>query len=342
MVLDQFFRLAGPDREDARVWNLVFLGRQRSFLCVANENGLLLARPLPEDLSDGADPDEYLGRLTTEIERSVFFARQSEGSPRVDRIVICGDRDRGQRLVERLQDDDTHAAEFWDLTGAVDPGDHDVDVDDQILLAMAALASAGATVNVAPAASRSLIGRVGGRRLGLAVATAAVAVVPLLTVGSVITDRVQETYLADARERLVVATELAEQAAAIYAREQALRARELYLDEYAGGRQDLDGVLLLIAGLTPPEVRYRDLQLTGGRGRVRLDLTGESTAPTVSEAQQAFMTFHAALGAAPQLRALGEPRELEILEVEEGDTRRKTVRFALNYELVAAPDRKDG
>jgi len=341
LVLDQFFRLAGPGREDLRVWNLVFVGDRFSFLCVANRASLLLSRPLPRDLSAGADPEEYLDRLVTEVERSVFFARQSEGSPQVDRVMVCGQPAIASALVARLQEAE-EPAEAWDLATVLDPGAFPVTVDDYLLVAAAALAGQGVALNLAPAASRQLLGPVARRRTVLATTAAAAAVVPLLMIGGLVTARVQDSYLEAATARLEEATVQAETAAQVYARERLLRAREDYLAAYLSDRRDLDGVLRHIAGLTPPQVRYRDLQLVKRASHVHLYLVGESTAASVTEAQRAFMTFHAALGEAPQLRAIGEPRELEILDRDDAGNQRKTVRFALDYELVATPAGEEG
>ncbi len=341
LVLDQLFRLAGPDHDELRVWNLVFVGETTSFLCVANHHSLLLSRPLPHDLSAGADAEEYLDRLVTEVERSVFFARQSEGSPQVDRVVICGDPAVAGRLTARLQDEAERTAMHWDLTAVIDPAGQEVAADDQLLLAAAALAGVGVPVNLAPAATRPLLGPTARRRLVLGAGAAALALLPLLVAGAVLTDHAQQRYLAEARARLTTATTQAELAAEIYDRERLLRAREDHVASYLAGRRDLAGALRHIAGLTPPEVRYRDLQLVRRADLVLLHLTGESTAGTLAAAQQAFMDFHAAMAGARQLRALGEPRELEIIEVDQEGRRRKTVRFAVDYELTIQPDQEE-
>lgn len=341
LVLDQLFRLAGPDHDELRVWNLVFVGKTGSFLCVANHHSLLLSRPLPHDLSVGTDPEEYLDRLVTEVERSVFFARQSEGSPEVDRVVVCGEASVAARLTERLEEEAGRTAVHWDLAAVIDPAGQEVAADDQLLLAAAALAGAGAPINLAPAATRPLLGPVARRRVLVGVATAAVTALPLLLAGAVLTDQVQQRFLDGARERLTAATVQAEMAAEIYDRERLLRAREDHVAAYLEERRDLAGALRHIAGLTPPEVRYQDLQLVRRADLLLLHLTGESTAGTLAAAQRAFMDFHAAMAEARQLRPLGEPRELEIIEVDQDGRRRKTVRFAVDYELVVRADMEE-
>jgi hypothetical protein len=341
LVLDQFFRLAGPDREGLRVWNLVFLGQEQSFLCVASERCLLLSRPLPRGATAGADKAEHLDRLVTEVERSVFFARQSAGTPTVDRLVVCGEPELAAQLVTRLQEGE-HPAVRWDLGAVLDPGDHDLTADDQLLVAAAVLAAGRPTVNLAPPRRRQLLGAGGRRRLQLALATAAVAAVPVITGGSLLTDRVQERYLEDAQARLGRATERAEEAATYYARQRVLQRRQDILTSYVQERPDLAGVLRRIARLTPPEIRYRDLQVARRAGGLRLFLTGESAAASLAAAQRAFMTFHADLARAPQLEPRGEPRQLEIRDVDGQGRPRRAVHFALDFDLVTPPGPKDG
>ena len=67
-------------------------------------------RPLP-----GERPDEYLDRLATEVERSVFFARQTEASPEIERLVVCGDPALAGGLVQRLDRDSSIPAAHWSL-----------------------------------------------------------------------------------------------------------------------------------------------------------------------------------------------------------------------------------
>lgn len=342
LVLDQFFRLAGPDRDELEVWNLVFLSGGDNFLCVSNRDGMLLTRPLPRDLSDGADAEEYLDRLATEVERSVFFARQSVGSPNVDRVLVCGDPALASQLVDKLSGETDVPSCQWMLADAFDLDAPSPEPGEQLLLAAAALAASNVTVNLAPASRRSWLGHIARRRLMIAATTAVVALVPVVVVGGMLTSKIQQRFLAAANERLAEASVRAEEAATIYDRQRLLRAREDYLAEFSTSRRDLEGVLLQLAAVTPSEILYRDLQVVDHDDRVLLHLTGESTASSVTAAQEAFMTFHAALAANERLRALGEPRQLQIAEEENSGQAHKTVLFSLDYELVVGTTAEEG
>ncbi|MBD3219785.1 hypothetical protein GF314_00960, partial [bacterium] len=107
LIVDQFFRAAAPESASLDVWNLVYVGGRTNVLCVANRDGLLLTRPLPGDLTGGADRQEYLERLTTEVDRSIFFARQTAGSPQVDGVFVCGDPVLSEELVASLRESTT-------------------------------------------------------------------------------------------------------------------------------------------------------------------------------------------------------------------------------------------
>lgn len=342
LVLDQLFRRAGPDRESLKLWNLVFIGERTSIICVADRECLLLSRTLPRDLEAAIDDGEYLDRLVTEVDRSVFFARQTEGAAGVDRVVICGDPALAPRLAERLAEASGLTAVHWPLTEVIDPAGTTPTVDEQLLLAAAALAATGADYNLALIGGRRWLNPERRRRLTIAAGAAAVALVPILTVGALVTARVQDRYLSDARQRLVSATERAEAAAIIYERQHLLRAREQHLERFSTDRPDLAAALINLAAITPPQVRYRDLQVIDRADRVLLHLTAESTATSVTEAQRAFMTFHDALQASGFLQPLGEPRQLMIAEQEQDGSARKAVFFSLDYELLATVPAEEG
>ena len=99
LIIDQFFRQAAPECQSQSVWNLVFVGGSGNSLIVANQDGLLLTRPLPGRVA--GDDAEYLDRLATEVDRSVFFARQTAGSPTVVTT---------HRQTDRYENDATYVA----------------------------------------------------------------------------------------------------------------------------------------------------------------------------------------------------------------------------------------
>jgi hypothetical protein len=342
LVLDQLFRRAVEDHDTLKVWSIVFVGEHSSILCVSNRRCMLLSRILPRDPAAEVSDSEYLQRLATEVDRSAFFARQTEGVSGLDRIVVCGDPQLARRFVDELVETAELPALHWPLTDVIDPDGHHPSADEQILLAAAVLAGEGADYNLAAARDHGLLGARARRRLVFAAATAAAALVPLLTVGALITSRVQQQYLDDARGRIDTAIELAEGAAAVYERQKILSARVQHIDHFVMGRPDLPAVLLSLASVTPPQVRYRDLQVIERRDRTLLHLTAESTASTVTEAQRAFMAFHCALDTSAFLRPIGEPRQLQITERTEAGLAGKAVLFSLDYELVAEDAAREG
>lgn len=342
LLLDQLFRRVHRGPDAPRLWSLVFIGEHTSTICVANRACLLLARTLSRDLAEGLGDDEYVQRLVTEVDRSVFFARQTEGAAGVDRIVITGDEALAPRLQASLKERSELASDLWPLTSVIDPMGHTVGADDQLLMAAAALACGEVAENLALASSRAWLGPQTRRRLLVAAGTAGVALIPLLAIGGLVTSRVQEHYLAGARERLVTATERAEVAAAVYERQRLLNARVAHLQRFTTERPDVAAVLAGLSAITPPEVRFRDLQVVDRGDRVLLHLSAESTAGTVTAAQQAFLTFHERLGASAYLRPIGEPRQLQITEQDQEGRARKAVIFSLDYELIGVRTAREG
>lgn len=341
LVLDQFFRAAVPDSAALNVWNLVFLGGGHNVLSVANRDGLLLTRPLPGNLV-GGDQDEYLDRLATEIDRSVFFARQSAGSLQVDGVYVCGDPELSERLVARLRETSNVSSQHWRVDEIVESDSGALSPDDQLLAMAAALATRGAQFNLAPASRRGPLGSLARRRLVVGGATAAAALVPLLIVGGLVTGRVQEHYLDEAHDRLAAATLRAEEAAAVYQRQRLLDAREERLDRRASDRHDLPGLLRRLADAAPRTVLFRDLQVVRRGESLILQLTGRSAAQTIAEAQRGFMAFQKAVGDIAALRTVGEPRQLQIGEVDDDGDIDQSVLFTLECRLTTPAAAEEG
>lgn len=341
LVLDQFFRAAAPESASLNVWNLVFLGARANLLCVANQDGVLLTRPLPGNLASG-DQAEYIARLATEVDRSVFFARQTAGSPQVDGVFVCGDPELAEALQEKLRESSGVPCQHWRLQQAVDCGDHDVDPDTQLLIMAAALVGQSTQYNLAPRARQGLIGDVLRRRLLIGAGTAAVAVVPLLIAGAALTSSVQDGYLERARSDLDQATLRAEHAATIYERQRLLRAREDYLMQHQATRHDLEHVLRELAGAAPDEVRFRELQLIRRDDGMVLQLTGTSSASEIRLAQQAFMRFQDAVAELEVVQPLGEPRQLQIGEADGDGQIEQIVVFTMECRLERAASGQEG
>ncbi len=341
MILDQFFRHTHPEGFPDGTWNLVYLGRHENFLVVGRQDCPLLTRALPFDLSEGHESDQYLDQLVTEIDRSGFYVRQTENSPEVAKIIVAGDPQLAARLVANLKNRTETPSETWDLAPYFSWGKREVSSESFIPLMAAALSLEPTPYNLLPEPKRSLLGPKARHRLLVATGSAAVALLPVILVGSTLTAKVQEGYLRKARERLDIARLDAQDAAEAYKKQRLQLTRQDYLTSFAASRPDLEAVLLEIGAMAPPEVRFRDLQITeDDLGKTRLILMGESGAPTSGQAQSAFIAFQKALDQAPFLETYMEPVRLEIDNDAHGTSDRPHTIFQLKYILVTDQSRE--
>lgn len=335
LALDLLYRRHGPERDQHDAWNLVFIGRETSFLFISTRDHVLVTRRLPQDLSLGADLDEYLGRLATEIERSIFFARQTEHSPQVGRIVVCGDHEVAPRVVERLQHLGQVSALYWEIESLFTWGSVAPLPDDLPAVAAALLACEGSPLNLCPDRRRRLLSTAVRRRGLVAVGTAAVAAVPILLIGGLVTSRVQGEYLRRAQGRLHEAEARAERAETVYREQRLLLAREDRIAAFSAARPDLESVLRRLAALTPSTVVYKSLRLEeGGTNAFVLHLEGESIADDSEPAQAAFVSFLAALHECGFAQVVGEPRRMQI-RPGEGTVVGERTQFSLDLKLAA-------
>ncbi len=317
LALDLFYRAHGPDRSDHEVWNLVFVGGKQQFLCVATRDAQLVIRNLPANLSTGNDLQEYLGQLATEIDRSAFFARQTENSPEVEKIIVCGDPRIAAPLVEVLAETSPTPAVHWSIQEMFEWGLNEHHADDLLTLAGAVLALENIPYNLLADGGSLRLGRKLRRQILVGVGTCAAAVVPLLMVGGVVTANIQTSYLERATTRLEVAQVKAQQAERAYDAQRLLLAREDQMRHFVGMRPDFETILLQLAALTPVEVVLKNLQVREqADGRFSLGLQGESRAVTGARAQGAFLGFLAALDDCDFLVRLGEPRLMKIIPAE--------------------------
>lgn len=333
-ILDQFYRLAGPQAKELSGWALVYLGKEENFLTIASTESLLLNRMLPFD-HNGDGQDQYLARLATEIERSRFFVRQGVKNPDMQKVIVCGDPELAGRLVALLGAEGTIPAVHWAAEehftvqgGKADPGL-------LIPLAAAALSLEKPAYSLLPTPKASLLGPAGRRRALVGAAAAAVGLVPLLVVGSLLTARIQGGYLQKAQQRLTTAQDQARQAADVYKAHRLLTARRACLDWLQEGRPDLQGMLLQLAALTPGPITFDDLRIWEGEdGNVRIHLSGDSGGESAAAAQRTFLDFQAALSGSAFLQGFREPRVLELKTVtNQGKTDPQTL-FSLDLELA--------
>ncbi len=342
IVLDQFFRKYGPEADDLEGWNLVFLGHRESFLCISTRESLLLTRPLPVDLSDGADPREYLGRLVTEVDRSVSFARQTEQNPNIERMIVCGDQRRCGDLVELMAKELSMPAIAWNLD------DHFEDVDareaPELRLALLAATLAGdpSVLHLGPRAGRQFLSRRGRRHALVASGALGLALIPLLMVGGWITGRVQDNYLDRARTRMSMVIDQAQAAQDQYWTQRVLLARQMRMNRFLEKNPDYETVLLRIADLTPQQVIYEDLRIREQPdGRIFVELEGAASAGTAAEAQRSFLALRKALDDCDFLSG-GEPDQIEILGRNGRDRQMNAAVFAMEYQLLRPEAQRRG
>jgi hypothetical protein len=313
LALDLFYRAYGPDYGQHAVWNLVFVGQEQHFLCVATSDAQLIIRNLPANLSGDEDVQEYLQRLATEIERSVFFARQTVTSPEVEKIIVCGDPKLAAPLVDVLGESSSIPAIHWPIEEMFHWGSNEQNTDDLVTLAGAVLSLQKTPFNLLPDRSQFHISRGARRKMLIAATTCATAVVPVMLVGGLLTTRIQGTYLERAQARLAEAQTRAGQAEQAYAAQRVLLSREDQIRHFARSRPDFESVLLRLAELTPTEITFKDLQVREQEvGQFRISLHGESRAATGARAQTAFLEFLVALDGSRFLQRQGEPQVMQI------------------------------
>ncbi len=338
LVLESMFRKYGPGSDELAGWNVVFVSKEDHFLCVSTPSGLIMNRPLPADLSEGSDGGEYLDRLATEVDRSIFFARQTEFNPNVERIIVCGDTILAQGLVARLKEETSVPAVFWDIADMFESAGAKLDAKLMLPVMAAVMARNKCQCNLLPRKSRTLLGPVLQRRLVVAGTTAAAVVIPLLAVGGFLTSNIQDRYLDRARLQLQQAQVRADEAAQIYIAQRVLKAREEHIATINQNDQDFAQVLLHLAALTPGEIIFKDLRLReAGDGQLVLLLTGESISNTVEVAQQSFLDFQGALNSSQLLKSTGEPRKLIIAAENDQGVLVKKVEFSMEYQVKSFP-----
>ena len=335
VLLDQLFRLAGPEASDLKGWALVYLGDDENFLTISTRESMLLTRALPQDHSEGREMPQFLQRLATEIERSRFFVRQGSQSPDVQRVIVCGDPAQAGPLAALLNEQGAIGAVHWTAEDLFSWQGEPADPEYLIPLAGAALSLEKPEFNLLPMPRRSLLGTVGRRRVLVGTGALAAALVPLLVIGSVVTARIQAGYLEDAHHRLDQAQADARKAAEVYKTHRLLTAKEACLDWLARDRVDLESLLVKLSAITPDPVMFHDLRIWEGQdGLVRLHIEGDSRGKSAESAQSGYLDFQAALSGVEFLEKFREPRVLEIKTVtNKGESTPRTM-FSLDLEIA--------
>jgi len=335
MVLDQFYRLAHPEKSHNGGLNLVFLGKHENFLVVSQKHCPILSRALPFDLSEGTEIENYVERLATEIERSGFCVRQGEHCPGIDKTIVAGDPALTSLLVHYLKSNSNTPAETWEIDKHFSWDERIIPPESFIPLMAAAISLEQSSYNLLPESRRGFFGPVFRRRALVAAGSLGIGLLPVLLVGSTLTARVQEGYLIKAKQRLETAREEAAEAAEIYKQQRLLLSRRDYIQSFRRQRPDLESILLRIGALAPAEIRFRNLEINeDDLGKTRLTLTGESRAPTSGAAQAAFLTFQKALEKVDFLETYTEPIKLEISGEDKDRGESPRTLFKLKYILV--------
>jgi len=336
LALDQLYRRHHPVTSDDEVWNLVYLGQDDKFLCVADEHCLLFTRPLPADLSGGVAQGEYVERLAAEVERSNFFAQQAERSMQVQRIVVCGDPDLAPALVEKLAEMSDFEVQNWRAEELFAIDDDTVVWEHLIPLAAAVAALFAPVYNLLPQEVQEKKQRVARRYAVAATGAFGAAVVPILLLGGLWTTHIQSLYLSEAREQIEEGERRVEEAATSYLHDRVLRSRQESVDRYSRELPDFAGLLRDIAVRTPATVVYSTLDVREETAGVyRLILQGESIAKDGTRAHETFLEFLVALTDCRRIREIKEPTYLEISGAGEDGPPHSRVLFTLEYEILS-------
>ncbi len=334
-ILDQMFRLAGPPVPEGGAWTMVYLGGDENFLNISSSESLLLTRSLPVNLTEGQDEKEYFERLATEIDRSRFFIRQGTHNPEIQQIVVCGDPALAEPLVDHLNENGAITAVHWAAEHLFSHHGDLVQTEYLIPLLAAALAMEKPLFNLSAGGRRKLLGARGQRRLILAGTAAAVGFVPMVLVGSLLTARIQETYLTRAKERLEVAKVEALDAAEIYKASRLLDNQELCLNWMEHQRLDVQELLSQLAGVTPDNVVFQNLRVwEGDEGKIKLQITGDSKGKSAEAAQASYLDFQKSLAGLKALEGFEEPRVLEIESIRKEGKVTPQTRFTLDLEIA--------
>ncbi|HRX51941.1 MAG TPA: hypothetical protein P5571_11290 [Candidatus Krumholzibacteria bacterium] len=334
MILDQCLRTLRPELNELSAWALVHLDQRDSFIGITMNGSPLLHRALPKDLSDGAEPEAYVGRLATEIHRSLSFARQTEQSPNIGGIFVSGDPALTDLLAAELRDSQPVPVTPWSLDAWVDTGGEVLPPRATVPMAAAILTSLKERpYNLLP--ERSAFYVPPARRMRLAVgATAAVAAaLPLLTAGALLQETMSERRVESARRQLEMCRPAIDAAMDADRRYRLSLAREDVIATH-GRHAGLEQVLLDVARRTPPQISFESLELVPRGDGLVLQLVGESADDRHAVAQQAFLDFVAALDACERLDRTPLPGRLVIDEVDAEHGVRKRVDFSLEYRVI--------
>jgi hypothetical protein len=332
LALEQLLRHHGPVLESDGAWNLVFIGNKNQFICVGDNNDLFFSRNLPQNLSGSAGEDEYIERIAMEIKRSNFFAQQKERNIPVRRIIISGEPEKADKLVENLINQTEQEIIRWHPEEIFITDDKTILWEYTLNLAVAVTAFHQPRYNLMPPRAKHKSGKRIRHYSTLAAVVFGAAAVPVILIGGLLTSRVQGDFLQGAKAQLNTLHSRAGRAAESYLLNRALRDRQENIDKYECAQPELAPLLKSIAERTPGNIIYNSVEIVSENDdRFRLVIHGQSIARNGEQAQRIFLQFLDSLNACPHLQEFKEPENLEISGEDGGNMQLSRVTFALEY-----------
>ncbi len=336
LAFDRLYRIHNPELAGKGGWILVFIGNKDRFLCAGDPDGPLFYRMLPEDLSKGTEEEEYLEKIVVEIERSNYFAQQTESKMDLGKIILSGEPNVIERLAGKLAGRLELEIHRWNLEDLFSTDDPNLLWEEMMKLAVAAVSLHGLGYNLLPpeahVGSRSRI----RRSAAVTLASLGIASAPILLAGGLWTSSIQNEYLDSAADRLDRLQACAGNGVEAYLHNQAMTACRANIEGIATGLNGSARVLREIALRTPGNVTFDGIDLLrGDDDSLRLVLRGRSVAGSGEEAQGAFLGFLRSLEGVPDLIETREPLYLEISGIEEDDkSEYSRVVFTIEYFIV--------
>ena len=336
LVLEALLRdeIAALPKEERKSWSMVYLGRDELFLVIGDMLGPLIIRELPSDLSDGEDRDEYVARLATEVERSHFFARQSEQSFAVESVHVAGNPDLAVPLVAKLDESGSLPTRRWEPEAQFECDGSFKKWAILPLLAAAAIDPRGLPLNLFVNTKSEETGRA-LRSYAIAAAGTLLAIsAPVILGGSLSARGVQETVMRVQSDQLGLARKQARMAAKRYLLEQSLILREQSIAANGDKDTPLAEVLRDIASRLPDRVRLTDLNLSREReSHYRLHISGEAIGKNAEEAQALYMRFRESLAQSPLIVGEEEPSFIQINAMDGKNEYSSRVTFSIEYSI---------
>ncbi|MCP4549882.1 MAG: hypothetical protein GY835_25785 [bacterium] len=334
LALEALMRKHHPELLEAKgAWNLVYLGESENFLIIGDRSGPILIRSLSEDLSDGADPDEYLQRLATEVERSNFFARQGEVSTEVTSIIVTGEPGLADSMLTLLDKSENFELIRWLPEERFSYDGAAASWRQVTMLAGAVMQYESYNLNLIPVRREDTVAWKLRHYSLLGTATATLWLLPLILAGSWLTGDIQDRIATQQSVQLSHSREQARASAYNYLGNLNLLTRNDFLTELGPGRGNLAGFLRDLSQRTPDSVRLTNLVVERTVRGYTVTIDGDCRTGSSRDAQNQFLKLKEALRNSPLLCKDDEPIFLEITGEEKVSTKQSIVTFKLAYSI---------